>query len=280
MYKGKLGIALISFYRHWYFRKLIKSLENQTYVENTDFHLFNEGSRNWKNNKLRAEQADIDESVSVFEKSKLPNKNYHISDKQYGVAIHQFKACEYMADKYDYVLVIEDDVILSPHYLQLVRAMIDQFMDNPEVFGVSAHFLRQCKESEIPKYLNKAGFMESHWWAFCFSSAKWNQMRPYFLEYYEYVKNIDYKERPNAEIRKFFSDNGFIKQQTSQDAGKDYALWKAGLKRINTYVNRGMYTGIRGEHANPTLMAKYEVDKQKPYIFESDKDLTQFELIG
>jgi len=41
-YTGRLGIGLISFDRHHYFKQLIKSLELQTDLQNVDFHLFQE----------------------------------------------------------------------------------------------------------------------------------------------------------------------------------------------------------------------------------------------
>ena len=162
-YTGRLGIGLISFDRHHYFKQLIKSLELQTDLQNVDFHLFQEGSVNKFSRRIAAPQARLDKTVAIFTGSKLPNKTQHIRAEHVGTAIHQFEAVEYLAANYEYFLVIEDDVILSKYYIQLMRLAMGQFLPKDDIFSVSLGFVRHCPPYKMGANLNKMLYKNTHW---------------------------------------------------------------------------------------------------------------------
>ena len=278
MYKEILGIALISFDRPNYFKQTLKSLEEQSSLENTEFHLFQDGQINKFSGRIVTNLSQIDKNIKMFERSELPNKTKHIEAKNIGNANNQFNAVEYMSKKYKYFMVIEDDVILGKDYLKLMRIMINQFFNDPRIFSVSAGFRRLCKFEDTEKNLNVMKFINEHWWAECWKSENWFRIRPHFLRYMQYVKNVDYRLRPAPQIKRFFHSQGFNVPQTSQDAGKDFALFKAKMRRIVTLVNRGFYIGETGIHFRPITYKNYHLGEMKPYEFESDKKLERFIL--
>jgi hypothetical protein len=271
-----LGVALISFNRPGYFKKLIKSLESQVDTGDVEYHLFQDGAVNKFSHILKSDPKLIKQNVSVFKNSNLNNKTEHIHEMNVGNAINQFEAAEFMSSHYDYFLMIEDDLILSKHYIRLMRILMDQFIDKEDVFSVSLNFKRLCKKREIDQNLDKVVYKSLHWWAEGWSASKWKSVRKYFLQYYDLVKNCDYQKRPASKIKHLFHSNGLMIPQTSQDAGKDYALHKVGLKRINSVVNRGFYIGEKGMHFSPYLYKKMGYKSQKPYEFESDARINAF----
>lgn len=278
-YTGKLGVALIGFDRYRYFKQLVTSLEAQTMLANTDFHLFQEGSRNKFSGRLAAAQIILDKTVNVFTKSNLPNKTVHQQAHHVGTAINQFEAVEYMAKHYEYFLVIEDDVILSKHYLQLMRIALEQYIPyHADIFSVSLGFIRNCPPYQIRHNLDKIMYKNTHWWAEGWYSPNWEKVRKYFLYYYQFVQNCDYKERPAVEITRMFNSHGFNIPQTSQDAGKDFALFKTGMRRVVTVVNRGFSIGERGTHFRPGTYKRMGLAQQKPFEFSSDSRLQGFQL--
>jgi len=132
---------------------------------------------------------------------------------------------------------------------------------------------------DINKNLDKVILKNEHWWAECWKAENWEKIKPYFLQYIELIKNCDYRMRPAAEIKRFFNKNGFNIPQTSQDAGKDFALFKAGLKRLTSVVNRGFYIGEYGIHFRSSTYNKYGFGTMKPFEFKSDKLIKEFILI-
>jgi len=268
-----IGVSLIAFNRPAYFKKLIKSLEKQT-VE-AEYHLFQDGAVNKFSHRLKARPELLNEVQDIFDNSKIESKKKHCHQMNVGNAINQFEAVEFMSKHYDRFLVVEDDVILSKDYLRLVNILADQYLKD-DIFSVSLNFKRMCKRREIDSNLDKVDYISLHWWAEMWSSEQWLKVRPYFLEYYELVKNVDYQQRPSDKIKKLFHSSGLMIPQTSQDAGKDYALYKAGMKRINSIVNRGFYIGESGMHFNPHLYQQMGYKYQKPFEFKSDEKLNAF----
>jgi hypothetical protein len=257
----------------------LESLEKQSYLENTDFHLFQDGQINKFSGRIVTNLSQIDKNIKMFEMSKLPNKTKHVEAKNIGNANNQFNAVEFMSKNYKYFMIIEDDTVLGKDYLKLIRIMIDQFFDYPEVFSLSLGFRRLCNIKDIKQNIDKVKFINEHWWAECWKSENWFKVRPHFLRYLQYVKNVDYKLRPAPMIRRFFHSQGFNVPQTSQDAGKDFALFKTKMKRISAIVNRGFYIGETGIHFRPITYKNYGFADMKPYEFESDKNIERFELL-
>jgi hypothetical protein len=278
MFKGKLGIALISFDRPNYFEQTLRSLEEQSYFQDSDFHLFQDGQVNKFSGRIVTDRYLIDRSVKLFKRSRLKNKVEHIEFKNIGNALNQFNAVEFMSKNYEYFMVIEDDVVLSSDYLRLIRVMIDQYFSDPKIFSLSLSFARSCKKQDIDKNLDKVFFKNVHWWAECWSAKNWKKIRYYFMEYMEFVNKCDYRMRPSVEIKRFFINNGFDIPQTSQDAGKDFALFKTGLKRLTSVVNRGFYIGEYGLHFRPSTYKRLGFGDMKPFEFESDKILEGFNI--
>lgn len=175
-------------------------------------------------------------------------------------------------------MIIEDDVILSRDYLRLIRIMIDQYLVDPKIFSVSLSFARSCKIDDIKNNLDKVILKNDYWWAECWKSENWLKIRPYFLQYLKFVEKCDYRLRPAYEIKRFFHMNNFNVPQTSQDAGKDFSLFKAGFNRLTSIVNRGFYIGEHGIHFRPITYKRMELADMKPFEFESDKNIEQFIL--
>lgn len=276
MYNGQLGIALIAFNRPEYFEKLIDSLEKQTHLACTDFHLFSDGQVNKFSGRKITKQAKINKVRELFWESSLPNKSSTEREQNVGNGINQFEAVEYMADNYKHFLVLEDDIKLSPHYLRLARIGINTIIKDESIFSFNLGFLRHCNEKELHDNLNKIIHKGTHWFGEVWSSDNWQKVRRDYLTYFQFIQSVEYAQRPSKLITRFFRSQGFNIPQTSQDAGKDYALFKNNLQRATTVVNRGFYLGRRGLHFRPDIYERYGFDKAVPYIFESDSELSEF----
>lgn len=280
MYSGKLGVAIISFNRHNYLRRVIESLEKQSYLENTKFHLFQDGYKNIFSGKTKAKKEDIEKSIMLFKTSELIKGGSILRVEQnVGNGRNQYTANEIMSSIYDYYLIIEDDVLLSPDYLRLCRVLIDQFGQRKDVFSFNLNFKKLCTPTEVKNNLNKVIFDETHWWAECIISRQWKIAREHFKDYFRLIQEVDYSDLPREEIQNLFKKHKFEKKQCSQDAGKDFSLFKAKLRRMTTIVNRGFYIGQQGIHFTPKLYAQMQWHKQAPYIFSSDNQLNEFILI-
>jgi len=284
----RLGVAIISFDRSHYLRRLLGSLAQCTGAECCTFHLWQDGAVNRFSGVRHATDAAIDASVRTFERCGLPRKEAHVQPDNVGIAINQFEAYEWMTERYEYVLAIEDDVVVSPHWLRLCNVLIAQLESGQrslarkgwdEVFGFSLGFKRNCGKGEIAQHLGEIQLGTPHWWAECFPSEHWRKIRPHFLEYYALVRERDYRDTPHAAIIDLWRRKGWKQNATSQDGGKDMAVHSAGLQRAVCVVNRGMSIGRNGMHFTPEQFARLGYEDQRPYVFGSDATRERFEWV-
>lgn len=273
MVNDKIGVGIIAYNRPHYLQWTIHSLESQDNAGQVDYHLFLDGPRTNEDKSLVAQ------SKKLFEISNLPNKTTHQRNTNVSIARNQLEAKDYLTKHYDYFIICEDDIILSPDSIRVMRVISD-YLNDPKIFSVTMSFLRHCQKIQIPKYLNTCYLHDrSHWWFELYRSSQWLKIRPYFMEYYQVIKDMEYKNRNHTKIREFFRSNDFLERRTSQDSGMDYALLRSEMKRITPTVNRGMYIGITGTHFNQILAQKYHFGEQTPYTFNTDPEVNKFDLI-
>jgi len=280
-----LGVAIVSFDRPHYLRRLLGSLAQCEGAEEVGFHLWQDGAVNRFSGRRWAKDADIAASVRAFERSGLPHREAHVQRENVGIAINQFEAYEWMTARYRYVLVIEDDVVVSPYWLRLCQALCWQLETDGkgpswlDVFGFSLGFKRNCGRAEIQSKLGCVQFGTPHWWGECFASANWERIRPHFMEYYALVRERDYRDTPHGEITELWRRKGWRQMATSQDGGKDMAVHSEGLKRAVCVVNRGISIGRQGLHFTPDRFAALGYEDQVPYVFEEDAGREGFEWV-
>jgi len=274
----KIGVAIIAFQRPALLRQLLQSLEKQTHLECASFHQFQEGAVSAFDGQPRAPMSVIKESGDVFIESALPRKKLHARPTQVGVAVNQYGAVSWMVERYERILVLEEDIVVSPHYLRLAGILFEQIQDRPDIFGFSLGFRKHCLAVQARHHMAEMRYGAPYWWDIGFLAGSWQKILPHFLQYYALVNDVDYRLRPYQEIRTLYESKGWPQKVTSQDGGKDMAVHAAGMRRIMAVVNRGISTGAKGEHFCPAEFHHKELDNQEPYIFESDATLERFEI--
>ena len=278
----KVAIAIISFNRPHYLSQCIKSLEVQSCLNNTDFFLFQDGAFNYKVNKKRAEQKDIDKCIKIFNNSFLPNKICLPAKENIGLLENHHRAYQKIFDelKYDVMIVTEDDLVYNKDWLRVTRVLIKQFWDIESVATIQAscqgQYTPNQNRKENYKYIN-IGI--PNWLGFAIWRNRWERMKPFFEEYRKFMQQFDYIRRDNLKIRKWYKDFANIEElTTSQDRAKDWAAVLAGMSRVFTVVNRAKYIGEYGVHGTPANYRRTGYDKMSNERIEGDKTIEYFIL--
>lgn len=278
MLVDEIGIGIISFNRPNLLWQLLRSLEAQTQLDNVAFHLFQDGAVNAFSRTVWADPADVDGCIQAFEASTLPNRHSYIQRWNVGTGINQFVAMETLTRAYEYVAILEDDILLSPHWLRLVRILLDQVKGREDIFSFNLGFRKLCPKEEAEQNLDRLRFGTPHWWGEALVSERWFRARPHFLEYYQLIKDVDYRHRPHAAITELYHRKGWPQSATSQDGGRDMSVYSAGMRRIVTVVNRGISTGAEGTHFRPSEFKRMGFDQQRPFIHSGDAVIERFVL--
>ena len=273
----KLAVGIIAWNRPQYLKQLITSLEANDCSE-VDFHFFQDGAVcKFTNNQL-TEPGKIVESIEVFYKSKLPNKHFHIRNKNVSVAINQFEAMRFLYKNYSQFIFLEDDVIVSPHFIVVMKKLLEQFEKDKRVACISSGLGLLCKKNKVKENLDKLVFKRGHFWAEGCWSEKWKIIEKEYMAYYDIVKDKPYRKRDEGAIKNLFGNSGIKMISTSQDQGKDWAIIKTGMRRARLVVNRATGIGDWGIHSNPKKLKSSKDGHNKIYSFKEELKIGKFKL--
>lgn len=273
----RIAVGIISWNRPKYLEQLIKTLEANDCSE-VDFHLFQDGvACKFTGDKL-TEPDKIIESIEIFYKSKLPNKHYHIRDENVSAAINQFEAMRVLYENYPRFIFLENDVIVSPNFIVIMKKLLNQFEKDERIACISAGLGLLCKEDKVKENLDKLAFKRGHFWAEGCWAEKWKVIEKEYLAYYNIVKDKPYRKRDEGAIRNLFGNSGIKMLATSQDNGKDWAIIKTGMKRARLVVNRATGIGDYGMHSTPARLKATKDGHNKIYAFNEESKIEKFRL--
>jgi hypothetical protein len=265
-----IGIGILSFDRPDYVRRLLASLEAQTVRDGYDLHLYQDGAVNAYSGETRAKQSDIEACVRAFANADLPNKWAHIRQSNVNVGINTFEAIEELTGTYERVILLEDDVVLSPYWPRLARVLFDGLAAHPDVFSFSPGFVASGDD------LSAVVADWHHMWCECFTADRWQRIRPYYLEFYEqFIAGCDYLHRDEAAILDWQAAHGG-RAIASQDGGRETAIRLTGMRRVRCEVNRALGIGQRGLHFTPALYRAGGFQRGVPFIHPSDAEREAF----
>jgi len=272
-----IGIGIISWNRPEYFSQLVKSLEKND-LQETEFHLFQDGACCKFTGERFAKETDILRNVEIFKQAQFPKKYFHVRSENASVAINQFEAMQFLYNNYEKFIFLEDDIIVSPNFIVIMKKLLDQFEKDDEIACISPGFRLFCKEPEVKKNLDKLKIINGHFWAEACWAKKWQEVEREYMKYYNLVKKEPYRKRKHGLINKLFSDSGYPMPATSQDNGKDWAIRMAKMKRARLVVNRATGIGDYGIHSTPEKLAKGLDGHRKIFDFKQELKIKRFKL--
>jgi len=248
---------------------LLKSLEKQTDTQ-ASYFLFQDGAVNPWSHRRKSRDKNISECLNYFDRADIPNKQSHLRDGNIGVAYNIKGAFDTMAKDYERIMMVEDDVLLSPHWLKMAHSLFEQMEQRPHIASFSPGFRRLCDMADTNDKLNTIQETVQHMWCECFTAKTWEKMQPHLAPYYELVTGIDYMMRDDDPIIELHKSRGSKETGTSQDVARVVAIELLGMKRAQCTVNRGMSIGRQGIHFDNERYIKYKLGEQTPYIFDAD----------
>jgi hypothetical protein len=250
--RGNYPIVVMAFNRPDYLKEVLDSLLRQEGVDlaERNITLFQDGSYNEYSRAERANPADIAASVAVF-RERFPTAKIEQSTANLGVALNFDRAERWVFEELaaDAAIFLEDDMVLSPHYIRTIDRMLDMAMDDQRIGYVAAY--GDWKFS-IEKHRLAPGRVIPLWqnWAFGLTRHQWLKNQNFMEEYLPFVRGIDYRHRPHEKIFDLYSRYGMERAQSSQDRAKLIACALTGGVRINTFACLARYIGKVGLHSD------------------------------
>lgn len=126
-------IALFTFKRPDHTRRTLESLaKNPEFLESPLF-IYCDGARNPQ------EAAQVEATRKLVHDWPHPNKTLVERDRNWGLANSVIAGVNELCARYGRVIVVEDDLIVSPIFLNYMNSALAYYVDEPKVMQISAH---------------------------------------------------------------------------------------------------------------------------------------------
>ncbi|MDD3988290.1 MAG: hypothetical protein PHC93_05000 [Candidatus Omnitrophica bacterium] len=267
---NKVALVFIVCDRPEYFTQVLNTVNKQTLsFNNFDVYLYQDVTE--KTDKVQ-------ESIELFKKH-FPNGNIVKHSTNISVALNYHIACKQLFFEKDYTHIVffEEDMILSPFYLESLIMMINKFGNDNRIGMISCsgnNILNSLQLQEENK--NKLSVI-SRTWGFCLRKEAFIAIQSRMEEYLNlFVINKNYRSRNHSAIREWQKSRGFKPGVTSQDGIKNCCLAENNLIKLTCFPGLIKHIGTIGLHNNESSYKTYRFGEQILYDkkIEVVEDLT------
>ncbi len=255
-----MHIAILSFNRPHYLREVLSSLRTQV-CERDEIALMQDGAVNPWSGKVKASQESIEECVDLF-RTMIPWGTVLQSSDNISIALNYERAEKYFFEtlRRPHVLILEDDLVLSPQYLRVTEALLELAQLEKRIAYVSAYGNFWASLDEQRRRQTELQHMHENW-GFAMTREAWLEERPFRERYLGLLAGQDYSERDSLRIKEFYRQRGWDVSITSQDAARWVASVELGKVRLTTFACHARYIGEIGEHYRRQLYLSSGFDK-------------------
>ena len=245
-------IAVLSFDRPHYLKPVLKSLRAQISPQD-NVTLFQDGAFNRFSGRMKADPARIKECVRLF-RAIIPWGKIVESDHNLGIAFNYERAETHVFEGLgsERALFLEDDMVLSPNYLDVTGQLLAMADQDARIGYVAAYGDFWASQSEQRAGARQLMPMHENWGA-ALTRTSCLAERPFRKAYLDLVRDVDYSRRDHERIIEFYAQRGWKTNTTSQDAARWIACLERGAVRITTKACHAHYIGAKGEHFTPAL---------------------------
>lgn len=184
-------IALFTFKRTEHTRRTLESLAKNPEFSASPLFIYCDGARN------EIEAAQVEETRKLVRTWPHPDKTLVERERNWGLANSIIAGVAELCERFGRVIVVEDDLIVSPIFLNYLNTALERYADEPKVMQISAHMflvpsLQQHKEAIFLPFTTS--------WGWATWGRAWKYFDPNMLGYE--------KLQVNATLRRKFDMDG------------------------------------------------------------------------
>lgn len=178
-----IPIAIFAYNRPKSLENLIYSLRNNPLYEDTETFIFIDG------NKEDSDRIVWEKVVGVAEKEKKRKKNTTIitSETNKGLSKSIIGGVSFVLEKYDAAIVLEDDLVCMPNFLNYMNQAIRFYKDNKDIISICGYGLKIKKTYGYESDVYLSGRSSSWGWATW--KDRWNSIDWNVKDWHEFSKN-------------------------------------------------------------------------------------------
>lgn len=249
-----LGVAVVSHSRPEYLGEVLQSLRAQRDQHFTPV-LFQDGVFNWASGRRTCGEGVPEECMKRWTGEGFQRSSVNMHSRNLGPPHMFWWVLEEMTERFEDVLILEDDFVLGEDYIEVTKSLLEQFGEMGVVSGHGHSDSPRDKEKRRKKaYWTRSGMF--HLWGWGIRKEVWREIRGKYEEYLEFIG--DFRRRDNEKIRRWFRQHGADLHATGSDGGLFLSLFASGYTYTNVVVNRGAYIGRVGTNMTEDLWKRWD----------------------
>jgi hypothetical protein len=126
-------IALFVFKRPEHTRRTLESLTSNLEFNRSPLFIYCDGARH------EGEAAQVEETRKLVRDWPHPNKTVIERERNWGLANSVIEGVTQLCERFGRVIVVEDDLVVSPVFLNYLNAALVRYADEAKVMQISAH---------------------------------------------------------------------------------------------------------------------------------------------
>jgi len=153
-------VALFTYKRPEHTKATLKALVRNTLARQTDVHIFSDGPKTEVDRAAVEEIRRIANGVTGFSSVKVIER-----ERNLGLANSIISGVTELLEAHENIIVLEDDLVSSPHFLSYMNAALDNYREDQSVFSVTGYTLppKFMPISKKYPYDTYAGYRCSSW---------------------------------------------------------------------------------------------------------------------
>ncbi|OSQ31882.1 hypothetical protein TH468_07710 [Thalassospira sp. MCCC 1A03138] len=142
-------VALFAYRRIQHLRLVVKSLQENTLASETDLFIFCDGAKSPDDVDAVTEVRSFCRRVSGFRSVTVIERDHNL-----GLSASIVDGVSQLCNEYGFVAVVEDDVIVSRHFLSWVNAALKKYEHDTRVFSVGCYVFPTDRKLENSFFLS------------------------------------------------------------------------------------------------------------------------------
>lgn len=251
-------IVVFGFNRPDALRNTISSLLQNEEAKNSDLFIFVDGPRDGKmgeNQKVKAVR-DYVKSITGFK-----SLHYTFSEKNKGLASSIIEGVSQVINQYGRVIVLEDDLVLMPNFLNYMNQGLDFYENNQQVMSVCGH---SCKVKAPKGYpYDVYFFTRSSSWGWGTWKDRWLQVDWELKDWDAVVANRkDFVKSQGSDVYKMLRD---CKLGKNHSWAIRFCYAQFVQKRLSVIPNRSLVNneGFAGDGTNCKKYSRFKFELNK-----------------
>ena len=248
-------IALFVYKRPDHTKKALEALKNNALAQESDIYIFSDG---WKNNDEKNQVQKVRnyvKNISGFRKIEIIEREVN-----FGLAKSIISGVTDIVNKYGKIIVLEDDLVTSPYFLQYMNDSLDLYKDEKKVISIHGYMYptRWSPSSSEPETL----FLKNpSCWGWGTWKRGWDLFEPDGEKLLKEIEKNKFKKQ--FDFENSYDYYGMLKRQVEGKNNSWAIRWYASafLKdKLTLYPTKSLVENVgfdgSGVHSNKTNFYK------------------------